>query len=269
MNLVPNRIAPFDIPGLCGGLSKGTLISPQIGLPLVLMAHSTGNDHKYPWANIVECFVASGFQVAVFDLPGHGSQSTDLLTEDAANAIEGALLELSKITKWSKLFGLGQSLGGALLLKAASNKNLNFLKISVWGLPSGREIDFRACFEILSPLFISTWALPTYYGLWGSIPALFHFKRSSYPIRMNHPSYVEFVLTVIQRSIEQLKPSQSPPCQFILGSYDFIADKEQCETLAKQIKNSFIQKVAETHFSLLCSEVAADHAIEWFLRKDS
>lgn len=269
MNLISNRIAHFDIPGLCGGLSKGTLISPQIGLPLVLMAHSTGSDHKFPWANIVECFVASGFQVAVFDLPGHGSQSTDILTEHAANAIENSLLELSKITKWSKLFGLGQSLGGALLLKAASNKNLNILKISVWGLPSGRQIDFRACFEILSPLFISTWVLPAYYGLWGSIPALFHFKRSSFPIRINHPSYVEFVLTIIQRSIEQVKPSHCPPCQFILGSCDFIADAELCETLANQIKNSFIQRVTETHFSLLCSETAADHAIEWFLRKDS
>ena len=268
MNLIANRIANFEIPGIFKGSSKGTLISPQMGLPLVLMAHSTGNDHKYPWANIVECFIASGFQVAVFDLPGHGSDSSDFLTEDAANAIHNTLLELAKITKWSKLFGLGQSLGGVLLLEAASNKNLNFSKISVWGLPSDREIDFRSSFELLSPLFISTWILPSYYGLWGALPALFGFKRSSFPIRIDRPSYIEGVLSIIHRSVQKIKPDHCPPCQFIVGSFDFIADPEFCESLAGQIKDSAVQKVTETHFSLLCSDSAADHAIEWFLTKD-
>ena len=266
MQSIAEKIIHFDIPGVNTGLSKGTLISPQFGLPLVLMAHGTGNDRNYPWANVVECLVGSGFQVAVFDLPGHGKDSTDILAENAAASIENAINALHGLTFWSKLFGIGQSLGGSLLLEAASQKNLGFKKLSIWGLPSDRTPDFRVLTELVSPLLISTWSLPSYYGIWGSLPALFHFKRSEFPIRSNQSHYIEYVLDLIKNSRQKMVPKGCAPTQFIHGAIDFIADMEFAETLSIQIQNSHVKTIFESHFSLLCSENAADLAIDWFLQ---
>jgi pimeloyl-ACP methyl ester carboxylesterase len=267
MQSIAEKIIDFEIPGLAvGTMSKGTLISPQVGLPLVVMVHGTGNDKNYPWANVVECFVASGFQVAVFDLPGHGKESSDVLAESSSASLEKLLVVLGGLTVWTKLYGLGQSLGGALLLEAASRKDLGFRKLSVWGLPSDREPDFRVLTELLSPLFISTWSLPTYYGLWGSLPALFQFKRRDFPIRTSHESYIEHVLDIIKNSREKILASGCVPTQFIHGNFDFIGDLDFAETLSRQIDNSHVHRILETHFSLLCSEKAADLAIDWFLQ---
>ena len=266
MQSIAEKIIHFDIPGVNTGISKGTLISPQFGLPLVLMAHGTGNDRNYPWANVVECLVGSGFQVAVFDLPGHGKDSTDILTENAALSIENVLTVLHQITYWNKLFGIGQSLGGSLLLEAASKKNLGFKKLSIWGLPNDRMPDFRVLSELISPFLISTWTLPSHYGFWGSLPALFHFKRKEFPIRSNQTHYVEYVLDLIKNSRQKMIPKGCPPSQFIHGTLDFIADMEFAETLVTQIKNSRVDTLFESHFSLLCSEKAADLAIDWFLQ---
>lgn len=267
MQSIAEKIIEFEIPGLTvGTVSKGTLISPQMGLPLVVMVHGTGNDKNYPWANTVECFVGSGFQVAVFDLPGHGKDSSDVLSESSAVSLEKLLEVLKGITVWTKLYGMGQSLGGALLLEAASRKDLGFRKLSIWGLPSDREPDFRVLTELLSPLFISTWTLPTHYGIWGSLPALLQFKRKEYPIRTPQKSYIFHVLDIIKKSREKILTRSCAPTQFIHGSFDFIGDLDFAETLSRQIENSHLHRVLETHFSLLCSEKAADLAIDWFLQ---
>ena len=265
MQSIAETIIPFDIPGVNTGISKGILISPQLGLPLVLMTHGTGNDKNYPWASVVECLIGSGFQVAVFDLPGHGKDSTDILSENAAQSVANALEALRRVTFWNKLFGIGQSLGGSLLLEAASQYNLGFKKLSIWGLPSDQSPDFRVLSELMSPFLISTWSLPNYYGLWGSLPALFHFKRNHFPIRCGHSAYIEYALNLIKLSREKTIVNACPPVQFVHGHLDFIADQEFMETLVNQIKNSHMQTIYETHFSLMCSENAADLTIDWFL----
>jgi len=255
----------IKISGTVSGMSEGLLINRSPGSDLVVLLHSTGNDKFYPWAALIQLLIKNGFQILIFDLPGHGEGSTDLLTNRAYLCVKHALKEIQKETSWTRAFGIGQSLGGVVLLRAASEKDLNFSKLSVWGLPDGESLSVCAATELLSVFFPSCWQLVGAYGMFGALPALGRFKRKSYPVRLASGGYVIEVLAIIRSFIADLEIAHLPPTQIVAASIDYISNRKFVRNFAIKLKYSRLDWVQGTHFSLLCSKTAARKTIEWFL----
>lgn len=251
------------------------LIPTKLCRGLVVYAHGTGNDHLFPQMSLFQSLASAGFAVFSFDLDGHGKKSTTSFNPEKLQlSIDRAVEVAASLLPTAPIFLIGQSLGGALVLKYLAEfprKVLAAVLISVpLFIPQSGGTLLSEVRSLESPSFKIQIRR---YGIWNMIPAFGWFKRRSYPIRLpaqtTGSSRPLHYLDDISRAFQELNVNAAAtkveqPILLIYGDLDKIAPTSQGSILEKNLKSSQLVVVkGETHFTTLFSETCEQSIIQW------
>jgi pyruvate dehydrogenase E2 component (dihydrolipoamide acetyltransferase) len=107
--------------------------------PPIILVHGFGGDLNN-WL-FVQSVLAEQHRVIALDLPGHGGSTKDVGAGDLA-AFSGALFGFLQVIKVAKAHLVGHSLGGAVALRVALDRNANVASLTlICPAGLGEEID--------------------------------------------------------------------------------------------------------------------------------
>ncbi len=235
---------------------RAYLSVPKSPRALVVIAHATGNDCLYPQASLIEALARAGIAAFSFDIDGHGVGSTTLLHhmglgDAAVTAIDIAAEHVPGVP----IYGLGASLGGVLMLNAASHRDLAGLVLLV--MPT-KITSSLAALVIEGAGLVRPGVLRhlPYYGAGGLFPAIGPFRRSAFPMRLaaglgrDMFAYLRVVTEFIttQRPLDVAAKVRARAL-LVYGGHDLIAPAAQGRELAAVMPSArYVHMPFGTHF---------------------
>lgn len=241
----------------------------------VLFAHSVGNDLLFPHVRLFNELTRAGYEVAAFDLDGHGRRSHSVITNGSLRSALGDAFRNIFPHSSEPVHLMGYSLGGALALGAQLDEpNLPVKSVTAIGTPMfldkrvGMFVNELKSFA--KPSLLQ--ALPHY--LWSIFPAVGWFRRKQYPIRMDSSQWpadangFERTQQLINRyNFLDLLTRTNRPTHLIFGGEDRIAappSAAQAKLFSPTVTHEIIS--GETHWTVpLAAETVA--ACVAFLKK--
>ena len=201
------------------------LLQPPTVKAQVTIVHGTGDNAFFPFAELLKSLLHKEVSVFLFDLDGHGRQSTTFFDERTiTSAIESAWANASTTLPHHII---GFSLGAALTLQAIRSGGINPGSQVLIAPPlhvKGSVGDFLP--EIKTALSPRFWAEKTGTKGWGRLPAFGPFRRDRFPIRLHDPS--ESYPTRIKRAINRCHLERTRdiavPTLVIYGEHDRISE---------------------------------------------
>ncbi|MNR81104.1 2-succinyl-6-hydroxy-2,4-cyclohexadiene-1-carboxylate synthase [compost metagenome] len=208
------------------GSSTALLLTPPAPRGTLVLAHGAGNDRSYSFAPFFEAAQRMGFQVLSLDLPGHGRGNTsvfevDRVVSDVAEAImQARTLSPHGDRPWLLV---GNSLGGALALRAAAEADLRPAGVIGIGMPTQFQLGLQSVFgefpSLLSPAMLR---YRRYVESWREVfPAFGGFRRDDFPVRSDRPVYLDAVAAVLNRPWSTFRPDF--PILLVQGRRDAVA----------------------------------------------
>ncbi len=245
-------------PDNSGGLTNYTSFHVSTAKALVVFAHGTGNDHIFTMQSLFERLLDEGYAIFSFDLPGHGEESSTLLSRESFWSASHSLSESIKRENQKNLplIALAYSLGGLFLLNVAHQASLNFQQIILLSVPIRVKISpsflCQEALSFFSKAFYRQWQN---YSWQEALPAFGPFRREDFPIRLD-PSikedYPQFVGKLFEeRPPHKLLASLTCPSLLVLGQRDKLAppsDSVHWRSLSPKLKLVVVDRA--NHFLL-------------------
>lgn len=209
------------------GSSQALLLESDAPRGRLIVAHGAGNDCRYSFAPFFAAARARGWQVASFDLPGHGRGNTSIFevahaVADFTEAVEQVRMHMTRPDiPW---FLLGNSLGGSLALRAVLQERLQPRGLVTVGTPVFLHRGWRlAIGELPSLCSPAMRGYRAHVGSWREVfPAFGAFRRDEFPIRCDREAYLDAVATVLNQTWGPPAPA-APPTLMIQGQRDAVA----------------------------------------------
>lgn len=209
------------------GSSQALLLESRAPRGRLIVAHGAGNDCRYSFAPFFAAALARGWQVASFDLPGHGRGNSSIFevaraVEDFAEAVDQVRKHMTRSDiPW---FLLGNSLGGSLALRATQQERLRPQGVVTVGTPVFLRRGWRmAVGELPSLCSPAMRGYRAHVGSWREVfPAFGAFRRDEFPIRCDRKAYLDAVAAVLNQAWEP-PASDAPPTLMIQGRRDAVA----------------------------------------------
>lgn len=251
------RDLSFDLGNL--GKTFAFSLEPVTPKGAIFYAHGTGNDGVFPQLQLFRDFLARGWAVYSFDLPGHGFGSTTLLDcQTAVQVVVHALQLACAHYHGLGVYGVGYSLGGALLARAVLDAP-PLAGVRYLATPTSlRHLGIRAAVGELPAIWQKEfYQQADFYGPLGLIPPLGFYRRQSFPIRMSAADpakhYIEQVAEVVDQMAVLDAVKESPaPCLFVYGQNDFVVPLSQGQALAQACPQGQLRVLPRlTHYTLL------------------
>jgi pimeloyl-ACP methyl ester carboxylesterase len=251
------RDLSFDL----GNLGKTIAFSLEPVAPkgAIFFAHGTGNDGVFPQLQLFRDFLARGWAVYSFDLPGHGLGSTTLLdSQSAVQVVRHALQIACAHYQGLEIYAVGYSLGGALLARAVLGAPA-LAGVRYLATPTSlRHLGIRAAVGELPAIWQKEfYQQAAFYGPLGIIPPLGFYRRQSFPIRISAVGpakhYISHVAEVVdQMAVLDAVKESSVPSLFVYGQNDFVVPLSQGQALALACPQAqLIVLPGLTHYTLL------------------
>ncbi len=242
--------------------------SARIG---TVLFHGTGNDALFGWENLILDLLRSGRAVLSFDLPGHGQNSSTLLSFE--NALRGGdelvrwlVSQLPAVKSWE---AIGYSLGALIALDLALNEKIPWSRLVLIALP--KEVTLSAHFvlaECLSLCSKDFWQQLQSFGWSSALPAFGRFRRQRFPIRLQPSlalSYPAFIAELFRRNA--LAPGLhllQVPALFVYGARDYLAKSAYGQSLHQQLgKSEFVEVPGANHFLLPLMNETRSAILQW------
>jgi pimeloyl-ACP methyl ester carboxylesterase len=205
-----------------------------------ILFHGTGNDALFCWENIILDLLKSGRAVFTFDLPGHGQDSSTILSEASFARCAAFLPRLlpELLPSLQETEAIAYSLGALAALQQMTQSAMPWRSLVLMAIPERVH---------LTPAFLTIEALSFFKGCWwqqlkthgwdASFPAFAWIRRSRFPIRMDpnirmsYPEFVGHLLKSIDVRAELMK--LKIPTLLIYGTRDYLATAAYGESLGK------------------------------------
>ena len=245
-----------------------------------LIVHSTGNDSIYPNGDLILDLLCAKVAVFVFDLDGHGKDSTARMDPQSIFSCVTAALPACRQNMKSSfaersipLHLIGQSLGGALALASIVSESVGFASCIAIATP--RRVALTASTmirEATGPFSLEFWRTVAHWGLIDAIPATGDFKRNLYPFRSEASNvarnafwYVPLINGILREaSLRADRQMVNIPTLLISGSHDPIAPKQHADEWAHNLPQAKILTVGtQSHLKLLLSRQVRRHVVNW------
>jgi len=203
----------------------------------ILFVHGTGNEALYPQIGLFKRLLLRGFQVRAADLDGHGRRGTGTFDRAGVRGAVPHMLARATRNGAEIVHAIGESLGGALLLRAlADDVPEAVVSATLISPPLRLHLDPAALAgEAVGLLGRRALRPRRHYGLLGSIPAFGPFRRSTFPVRMEKGGgfgYLEEVQTLLQElDLVRTAPSVVQPALLIAGESDRVVPPQHAERL--------------------------------------
>lgn len=186
------------------GTSQALLLRPDAPRGRLIVAHGAGNDRRYSFDPFFATALARGWEIASFDLPGHGRDNTSVFevaraVEDFAEAVQQVRMHMTSTDiPW---FLLGNSLGGSLALRAVMEERLRPHGVVTVGMPVTLHRDWAMVFGEIPSLFSRAMrGYRAHVGSWREVfPAFGPFRRDEFPVRCDRTVYLDAVAALINR----------------------------------------------------------------------
>ena len=247
-------------------------------VPGVIFFHGTGNDSIFPHLGLFYDLLQKGYRVMSFDLPGHGTQSTTVLSATGQFALVTGVVEhlLKNLRDRNRslgpgpCWGIGYSLGGAYLAHLAALEPF-FAGLVLVATPVTLKLGWQAAVcELLAPAMGDIYAHKHLYGWRGLFPAVGPFGRRHFPLRLAEQRvYWDVVRDVIEAcQVEASLQKARVRTQLIYAQWDRIAHPQQGVHLASTSGLAEFLSVIphHTHYSLLFWRQLGDRVVEFFER---
>lgn len=172
----------------------------------VVFVHGTGNDALFQTYDLFFRLLESGYNVASFDLDGHGAVGQSYFDSETILA--------STIEKIEQLLGqslddsctiIGNSLGGCLVSQALADGFLkNVDSVVLVAVPFCVKISpLLAAKELASLVYADLWSQISRWSAKDLLPAIGRFNRRKFPIRFSEQKsdlkYIEIVSKIIEK----------------------------------------------------------------------
>lgn len=204
----------------------------------LVMAHGAGNDRTYSFEPFFAEATRHGLQVLSLDLPGHGRGNSSQLAidhavEDFAEAVHAARHAVpGDDLPWVLL---GNSLGGALSLRALAEGRVQPKGVIGVGVPSRLELGWAMTLAELPSLFSAAMrSYRPYVRTWTEVlPAFGAFRREDFPVRCDVEPYLAGVQALINRPWGALAPEAR--VYLVQGARDAVARARDSRAWARQL----------------------------------
>ncbi len=202
------------------------LLKPPHPRGTLVVAHGAGNDRFYSFAPFFDAALREGFQVLSLDLPGHGQGNSSIFE------VERAVEDFSEAVTLARHAApnadlpwilVGNSLGGALSMRAVAETPLRPAGVIGIGMPTRLQLGWRSIWgelpSLLSPAMLS---YREHVTSWKEVfPAFGAFRREDFPVRCDRNAYLDAIAAVLNRSWEITPPEI--PVLLVQGSRDAVA----------------------------------------------
>jgi len=237
---------------------------------VTVLFHGTGNDALFCWEYLILDLLKTGRAVFTFDLPGHGRESSTILSEAsfarAASFLPRLLPKLFDNLKEAE--AIGYSLGALAALQQISDRAMPWRALVLMAVPE--QVELSAAFlvnEALSFFRKSWWQQLLRFGWDASFPAFGTVRRARFPIRLDQDirmSYPDFVDKIFKnRNVKEELKKLSVPILLLYGTRDSLATAEYGQSLGKTCER--IQ--GANHFLLPLAEETRKVLVGWLISR--
>jgi len=247
------------------------LFLPSSARICTVLFHGTGNDALFGWENLILDLLQSGRAVLSFDLPGHGQNSSTLLSFESVlqggdELFRSLVPHLPDVTSWE---AIGYSLGALIALDLALNEKMQWSRLVLIALPE--EVSISPHFVLAESLSLCSavfWQQLQSFGWSSALPAFGRFRRQRFPIRLQPSlslSYPAFIAELFrQNTIEPRLHLLQVPTLFVYGSRDYLAKTAYGRSLHQRLgRSEFIEVPGANHFLLPLMPETRAAILQW------
>lgn len=202
---------------------------------VVVVAHGGGNDRSFGLWHMAPRLLERGCAIALAHLPGHGMGGSDALTVEAARERIDALTAAARAAVPVPIIGLGQSVGGGLILDAVA-RNVPFDGAITVSAAIRLELSASVLREVAVAASPAAWRALRYATVAELMPAVGRFHRRRFPVRVAPGAHYLVALAEVVAALDlvvRLRQAQPPyPVLLVHGGTDGIIPVEQAREVA-------------------------------------
>lgn len=253
------------------GASHWWRFDPGNAKAQITFVHGTGDDALFPFAALLRRLVPCGIVANLFDLDGHGAQSSTLFDERTIASCVGDGWHQNPINLPHHVIGF--SLGAALALQAVRSGDITPDSLILLAPPLQVDGEWTDLIPEIRSLSSSLfWNTEDGNSPLARLPALGPFGRKRFPIRLSQDISKRHYLERVKRAINRLNLNQTrnltTPTLVIYGENDRIC-KPMPRDIWRQIAvRSKTQILPDTsHFVLPLNPECGERILTWLTQE--